>query len=76
MGAMDNNENTMRAMCAAYSAEIIAKPKHKNFEARYGDVIAESTFNRYLRQRDSIYNGDGAYGTLLEKFKEIKGRNS
>lgn len=76
MGAMDNNENTMRAMCAAYSAEIIAKPKHKNFKARYGDVIAESTFNRYLRQKDSIYNGDGAYGTLLEKFKEIKGRNS
>ena len=75
MGAMDNNENTMRAMCAAYSAEIIAKPKHKNFEARYGEVIAESTFNRYLRQKDSIYNGDGAYGTLLDEFRKIKGRN-
>ena len=75
MGAMDNNENTMRAMCAAYSAEIIAKPKHKNFKARYGEVIAESTFNRYLRQKDSIYNGDGAYGTLLDEFRKIKGRN-
>ena len=72
MGAMDNNENTMRAICAAYSAKIIAKPKHKNFEARYGDVIAESTFNRYLRQRDSIYSGDAEMERMARSWKNLR----